>query len=143
MVDLQNVSASDLQDALEEVEEKKPTLRLTAAIAYKNGVTQTQIGAWYGVERKTVYNWLTRFESGPESLAEAATDGERVGRPRRLTGDQLAELEQNLRESPSETGYEAPTWTPSLVQQLVEERWGVTYSIRSCRRMLDEAEPTD
>jgi chromosome segregation and condensation protein ScpB len=40
---LDEISVEELQDALDNVEEKKPTQRLLAAIAYKNGVTQTEL----------------------------------------------------------------------------------------------------
>jgi hypothetical protein len=36
------ISVEELQDALDNVDGKKPTKRLLAAIAYKNGVTQTE-----------------------------------------------------------------------------------------------------
>jgi hypothetical protein len=39
---LDEISVEELQDALGNVDGKKPTQRLLAAIAYKNGVTQTE-----------------------------------------------------------------------------------------------------
>ena len=46
---LDEISVEELQRALNNVEGNKPTQRLTAAIAYKNGVTQTELAEWYGV----------------------------------------------------------------------------------------------
>ncbi|OAQ51951.1 hypothetical protein HTG_14965 [Natrinema mahii] len=40
---LDKTSVEELQDALARVEGAKPTQRLLAAIAYKNGVTQTEL----------------------------------------------------------------------------------------------------
>ena len=40
---LDEISVEELQDALDNVEGNKPTQRLLAAIAYKNGVTQTEL----------------------------------------------------------------------------------------------------
>lgn len=40
---LDEISVKELQDALDEVKGNKPTQRLTAAIAYKNGVIQTEL----------------------------------------------------------------------------------------------------
>jgi transposase len=59
---LDDISVEELQHALNNVEENKPTQRLTAAITYKNGVTQTELAEWYGVERRTIYSWLKRLE---------------------------------------------------------------------------------
>ncbi len=40
---LGEISVEELQDALNNVDGKKPTQRLLAAIAYKNGFTQTEL----------------------------------------------------------------------------------------------------
>jgi len=40
---LDEISVEDLQNALDNVDGKKSTQRLLAAIAYKNGVTQTEL----------------------------------------------------------------------------------------------------
>ena len=45
---LDEISVEGFQRALDEVESKKPAQRLTAAIAYKNGVSQTEFAEWYG-----------------------------------------------------------------------------------------------
>lgn len=137
MARLTDVTVEDLQQALEAVEGKKPTMRLTAAIAYKNGVSQTELAEWYDVQRRTIYGWLKRLEEEP--LEEAAQDDRRSGRPRKLSDAQRAQLEATLHEPPSEAGYDAPAWTPSLVQTYLDERFGVTYSRPSCRRLMKEA----
>jgi chromosome segregation and condensation protein ScpB len=46
---------------------KKPTQRVVAAIAYKNGVTQTELAEWHDIGRRTIYSWLKRLV-GVESL---------------------------------------------------------------------------
>jgi chromosome segregation and condensation protein ScpB len=40
---LYEISVKEIQDALDNVEGNKPTQRLLAAIAYKSGVTQTEL----------------------------------------------------------------------------------------------------
>jgi len=137
MEHLEDVSVADLRAALDEVSGKKPTERLVAAIAYKNGVSQTELADWYGVERRTIYSWLTRLESG--SLVEAARDERRPGRPRKLDPDQQRKLESTLKSPPAEVGLDAPSWTPALVRRYVRETFDVTYSIPSARRLLTEA----
>jgi transposase len=133
---LDGVSVDDLHEALDAVEGKRPTQRLLAAVAYKNGVTQTELAAWHGVERRTIYNWLRRLDEGP--LDRAARDDDRPGRPRKLDDDQREQLDRVLHESPARAGFDASTWTPRLVQRFVEEAFGVDYSAPSCRRLLRE-----
>ncbi len=40
---------------------------------------------------------------------------------------------------PAEVGIDAPPWTPALVQEFLEDAYGIEYSIPSCRRLLKEA----
>lgn len=135
---LGKISVEELQDALDNVDEKKPTQRLLAAIAYKNGVNQTELAEWYGVQRRTIYSWLKRLDTD-ESLEQAVSDAHRSGRNRKLSGKEQDQFEATVHESPEEVGLDAPAWTPALVQQYLEETYDIEYSIPSCRRLLKEA----
>lgn len=134
---LEEISVGRLQEALENVEGKKPAQRLIAAIAHKNGVSQTELAAWYGVERRTIYSWLKRLEAEP--IEEAVSDRERTGRPRKLDDEEQRQLEGVLRKPPSEVGYDASTWNPALVQRYLEAEFDVAYSRPSCRRLMKES----
>jgi transposase len=138
MEHLDEISVEELQDALDNVEGNKPTQRLLAAIAYKNGVTQTELAEWYGTGRRTIYSWLMRLDTD-EPLVEAVVDNKRTGRKRKLSEIQQGEFEQTVHDPPTEVGYDAPAWTPALVQEFLEETYGVEYSYPSCRRLLKEA----
>lgn len=135
---LEEITVDELHDALGTVEGKKPTQRLLAAIAYKNGVTQTELAEWFDKGRRTIYGWLVRLDTD-ESLSAAVTDGRRSGRTRKLSGDDLDEFRQTVRESPRDAGYDEPAWTTELVRHHLEETYDVEYSIPSCRRLLKEA----
>ena len=140
MAHLEEVTVAELQQALATVDGKKPTQRLITAIAYKHGVTQTELAEWYDVQRRTIYNWLSRFDERP--IEAAITDDDRPGRPRKLASEQQKQLYETLRTSPSEAGFEASSWTPALVKEHVAETFDVDYSEPSCRRLLQEAEGT-
>lgn len=134
---LDEISVEELQAALDEVDGAKPAQRLLAAIAYKNGVSQTDLADWYGVQRRTIYSWLMRLESRP--LADAVVDADRSGRPRKLTADQRETFEETLQQPPSEVGVDASAWSPPLVQRYLRETFDVEYSRPSCRRLMKEA----
>ena len=135
---LDEISVEELQDALDNVEGKKPTQRLLAAIAHKNGVPQTELAEWYDVQRRTIYSWLKRLDTD-ESLEQAVSDDKRTGRKRKLSEQQQEEFEETVHDPPEEVGIDAPAWTPALAQQFLEETYDVEYSIPSCRRLLKEA----
>jgi transposase len=138
MEHLDEVSVEELQDALDGVEKKRPAERLLAAIAYKNGITQTELAGWHDVRRRTIYNWLKRFSTAG-SLEQAATDDRRHGRKRKLSDTQLSQFKKAVHASPDAVGIDAPAWTPALAQQYLTQTYGVEYSIPSCRRLLREA----
>ena len=134
---LTDIAVDDLQKALESVEDKTPAQRLFAAIAYKNGITQSELAEWFDVERKTIYNWLTRLEE--REFESAVLDDDRPGRPRKLSEEQLAELESVLQNPPTEAGFDAPAWTTELLQEFIRDRFEIDYSRPSCRRLMKEA----
>lgn len=135
---LDEISVEELQEALDKVEGNKPTQRLLAAIAYKNGVTQTELAEWHDTGRRTIYSWLKRLDID-ESLEQAVTDNKRTGRKRKLSESQQKEFEEVVHNPPREVGIDAPASTPALVQHYLEETYGVEYLIPSCRRLLKEA----
>lgn len=135
---LDEISVEELQDTLNNVEGKKPTQRLLAAIAYKHGVTQTELAEWYDVQRRTIYSWLTRLDTD-ESLGQAVSDDKRTGRKRKISKLQQIKFEEIVHNQPREVGIDAPAWTPTLAQEYLAETYGVEYSIPSCRRLLKEA----
>lgn len=139
MAHLENVPVDDLREALETVEGKRSAQRLMVAIAYKQGVSQTDLASWYGLERKTVYNWLTRLDSRPGDLVAAARDRSRPGRTPALADEDRERLLESLRQSPDVAGYDAPAWTPELVRRHVRATYDTDYSLDSCRRLLREA----
>lgn len=136
MVELNHLSAEDLRRELERVESKTPAIRLVVALNHKHGLTQTEIAEQYGLARKTVYNWLTRFET--DEISDAIVDGTHPGRPPKLSADQQRRLESLLREPPTEAGYDADHWTPALVCQLVADAFSVEYSISHIRRVMHQ-----
>ena len=84
---LDEISVEELQDPLDNVDGKKPTQWLLAAIAYKNGVSQTKLPEWYGVQRRTIYRWLKRLDTD-ESLEQAVSDDKQTERKRGLSETQ-------------------------------------------------------
>ncbi|WP_458189569.1 helix-turn-helix domain-containing protein [Haladaptatus sp. NG-WS-4] len=112
--------------------------RLQFAITYKQGVTQTELAEWNGLSRKTVYNWLQRFEE--DSIRKAASDKPRSGRPLNLDPEDKAEVCQLLGKSPVNAGYDAEEWSILLAQQLLDDQFDVTYSRTGAYRLLSMVE---
>src|SRR6056297_3575260 len=99
MEHLDEISVDELQRALDKVERKRPTQRLLATIAYKNGVTQTELAEWYDVQRRTIYSWLKRLDTD-ESLEQAVSDDKRTGRKRKLSDIEQENFQETVHEPP-------------------------------------------
>ncbi len=138
---LEHVSAAELREHLATVEGRRATLRLVVGINYKEGVPQSTIADWYGVSRTTIHHWLNRLERlETEPFEDVIYDAERAGRPPKLSGDEWEAVSSTLAAPPTAAGIDAPDWSPRLVQQLLEERFGVEYSLRHVRTLLKEVD---
>ena len=134
------MSTDELREHLDEVEQKRPTLRLVVGINYKEGVSQAELAEWYGVSRTTIHNWLNRLERlDTEPFEEVIYDADRPGRPSKLTEDEWEQLLSILEEPPTEAGVDAPQWSPRLVQLFLDDEFDVTYSRRHIRELLHQA----
>lgn len=104
---LDETSVKELQNTLDNVKRNKPTQWFLAAIAYKYGVTQIELAEWQDIGRRTIYNWLKRFDIG-ESLEQIVTDHKRIGRKRKYTHTYIEqqEFEETVHEPPEEVGIE-------------------------------------
>ncbi len=134
-----SLNIDTLREALWTVDDAEPAIRLLAVIAYQHGVSQTELADWFGVSRKTIHNWLVRFEERPDSPITAARNAPRSGRPAKLSEGEREELLEQLRSPPSGAWHGHETWTPELVRRHVVTNYGCNYSLESCRRLLRDA----
>ncbi len=63
-------------------------------------------------------------------------EGERPGRPRKLSSEQLEELEVILRSSPRVQSISANLWDGKTLSHWINQRWGVELSTRQCQRLF-------
>lgn len=115
----------------------KPTLRVAAVLLAQHEVPKAVIADAFGVSVKTVYNWIERFSE--EAVETAPYDEPRPGAPPELTSTEQRTLLETLWEPPSESGYEDDAWTLELAQEYIRDRFGVSYSERHVRRILQDA----
>lgn len=134
---LEHVSIEELHELLSDVDESTPTERILAAIAYKQGDSKAKLAERHDVTWKTIHNWLDRFEERP--IEKAPYDEHRSGRPAELTDEQRERLSEDLLASPEAFGYDRHEWFPALVHHHIEEKFGIEYSLRHVRRLMNEA----
>lgn len=80
---LEDISIGELRHQLDEVESKEASQRLMVAIAYKQGVSKSDLANWYGLSIDTLDEWFTEFETS--SVVEIIDEIERFELPGRST----------------------------------------------------------
>lgn len=142
MVAQANVSSEDLRDVLADVEGKKPTQRLMAAINYleEDDATMETIAQRYGYTAGWLSRWLDRLERLETEPFEAVVyDEPRSGRPSELSEREMKQFTDVVHDPPEEVGIDAPAWSVPLARTYLNEEFGVEYSDRHVRRLLREA----
>ncbi|MFB6354379.1 MAG: helix-turn-helix domain-containing protein [Halobacteriales archaeon] len=137
MARLEDVPVEELEAAFVELEDYREARRLLAAIIYQRGPSVPMLAEWLDVREATIYRWFDRLEAEP--IDEAVRDDPRPGRPAKLSDDERARFEAALEEPPEAAGYDAAAWTPDLARRYLSEAFGVEYTRRHVRRLLDEA----
>ena|SRR5438093_373832 len=111
----------------------KEGCRLRAWELAQRGWTQAAIAAALGVTQGAVSQWLTRArERGVATLHHRPS----LGRPPKLTPDQLAHLPALLGRGAEAFGFRGDLWTCPRVAAVIETSFGVRYSARHVGRLL-------
>lgn len=134
---LDELTLEELQELKENTEGETPQERVLAAIARKQGDNIDRLAERHNVSEKTIRNWLDRFIEKP--LEDAPYDEERSGRPSKLTKDEQKELVEDFNTSPTKLGYDRQAWTSSLAVHHIESTFGVEYSRRHVRDIMNDA----
>lgn len=134
---LTDITLEELHEQLERTEGNVPTRRVMTAIERKRGAELEYLAESQNVCEKTIRNWLDRFAEQP--IEQAPYDDPRPGGPSKLASDQRDELFENLQNSPTELGYDRQAWSPPLLLHHVTEEYGVAYTKRHARYLLNEA----
>ena len=122
-----------LQDEIRRSEESRYDHRLHGVLLVAQGVTCPEVARWLGDSRRTVEFWVHRFEAhGLAGLRE----GERPGRPSRLSDQQLKLVSAALRLPPQHFGLQPNLWDGKLLSAHVEQKFGVTLGVRQCQRLF-------
>jgi len=123
-----------LQDEIHRSEEARYDHRLHGVLLVAQGMTAPQVASLLGDAPRTVEYWVQGFEKrGFAGLAEGA----RSGRPRRLSAEQLSELERVLRSSPAEAGLVGSgPWDGKTLSEYLARQFEVKLETRQCQRLF-------
>ena len=126
-------SAAELRKLARRCGHHRQSCRLLSIAAIYDGMNRTDAAAVGGMDRQTLRDWVIRFnERGPDGLKDLYK-----GAPgRKLNDAQLAELAQIVEAGPDLERDGVVRWRRVDLQQLIEERFGVTYHERTVSKLL-------
>jgi transposase len=107
--------------------------RLHSVLLVARGMSAKKAADLLGDPARTVQGWVNRFE---ELGADGLREGERSGRPARLSKEQAAEIGSALAELPDKAGMGSGLWDGKLVAAYAKTRFGVEIGVRQCQRLI-------
>ena len=114
-------------------EESRYDHRLHGVLLVSRGMSCYEVAEHLGQDAVTVQRWIHAFNTdGFAGLRE----GERSGRPSRLSSDHWSELERVLRQSPRTLGYGQNLWDGKLLAHHLREQCDLDLGVRQCQRIF-------
>jgi transposase len=109
--------------------------RLRAWELKQKGWKQKDIAEALGVSKGAVSQWFTRASSeGVEALRKRKGGGPKP----RLSAEQVKQLPALLSQGAAHFGFRGEVWTRARVAAVIQQRFGVTYSLTHVGWLLDK-----
>ncbi len=123
----------DLQDEIRRSDESRYDHRLHGLLLVAQGMTAPDVSRMLGDSPRTVQYWVRRYhEEGLAGLAE----GDRPGRPRRLTETQMRSVEAALRKAPEDVGLSVGVWDGKTLSAYLQRQFSIDLGVRQCQRLF-------
>jgi transposase len=122
-----------VQQEISRSEESRYDHRLHGILLVSHGLSCYDVADLLGQDARTIERWVQRFEArGFAGLQE----GERPGRPPRLSASQWGAVNRELRRKPRDLGYTQNLWDGKLLAHHLESSHGVDLGVRQCQRLF-------
>lgn len=122
-----------LQDEIRRSEESRYDHRLHGVLLVAQGMTCPEVARILGDAPRSVEYWVRGFE---EKGLAALREGERAGRPRRMSEEQLQAVNVVLRRTPSEVGLGGNLWDGKTLSAWIEREYAIQLGTRQCQRLF-------
>ena len=96
-------------------------------------IPESEVARLLGDAPRSVEYWVRRFQQ--QGLA-GLREGERPGRPRRLSEQQLQEIDTVLHGMPREVGLRGSLWDGKTLAAWIERQYDVKLGVRQCQRIF-------
>src|ERR1700693_1760051 len=126
-------SVLGLQQEIQRSEESRYDHRLHGVLLVAQGMTCPEVARVLGDGPRTFEYWVRRFEQkGLSGLRE----GQRPGRPSRLSTEQIREVNRVLRAKPSDAGMRVNLWDGKTLSAWIDKQYRIRGGVRQCQRLF-------
>ena len=132
-----SASILGLQQEIQRSEESRYDHRLHGVLLVAHGLTCPDVARLLGDAPRSVEYWVHRYEQ--QGLA-GLTEGERPGRPSRLTETQVKEINRVLRAKPTDAGMRVNLWDGKTLSAWIKRTYGIPLGVRQCQRLFRQLE---
>jgi len=122
-----------LQQEIQRSEESRYDHRLHGVLLVAQGMTCPEVARLLGDAPRTVEYWVRRFEQ--KGLA-GLKEGQRPGRPSRLSAEQIREVNRVLRAKPSDAGMRVNLWDGKTLSAWIDQQYSIRVGVRQCQRLF-------
>src|SRR5215471_16948874 len=126
-----------LQQEIQRSEESRYDHRLHGVLLVAQGMTCPEVARLLGDAARSVEYWVHRYQL--QGLA-GLTEGERSGRPPRLSAKQMEEVNRVLRNKPSDAGMRMNLWDGKTLSAWLQKTYGIELRVRQCQRLFRQLE---
>lgn len=114
----------------------KEEIRIRAVQRVQEGESPELVINALGFSRACIYNWLARYRAGGWHALKA---GKGTGRPKKLSGSQIAWLYRTIRDKdPLQLKFPFALWTRSMIATTLDKKFGIKLSQWSVGRLLHQ-----
>ncbi|NLF29604.1 MAG: IS630 family transposase [Planctomycetes bacterium] len=110
-------------------------LRWMAVSCVCQGHSCDEVAETLGVSRASVYRWWAAYQQDGE---QGLRDAPRPGRPRKLTGEQEAQVLEWLNHDATAFGFTSSRWTAPRLSIVIEREFGVRFNPRYLNQWLSQ-----
>lgn len=111
--------------------------RLHLVLLLLKGYTKMQAAELYGDNPRTIKHWGQQYRKyGIAGLI----DGERPGRPRKISFEDLEKVRSDLQQPTVNFAYQQGLWDGPLLKHHLEKQYHINLSVRHCQRIFHTLE---
>lgn len=122
-----------VQEEIIRSEDSRYDHRLHGILLVCSGLSCMEVAKLFGHSPRTIQYWVRRFEKdGFAGLQET----QRPGRPNTLDEGIRQAINQDLRKSPRELGYNQTLWDGKLLSYHLSKKHTIHLGIRQCQRLF-------